>query len=65
MGAILIDNQSLVKARWKQTPDAAKITFMPLSEDDVAKLAPRWDDATFRNTKISEWKQAARAHFTS
>lgn len=65
MGAILIDNQRLVKARWKQTPDAAKITFMPLSEDDVAKLAPRWDDATFRNTKISEWKQASRAHFTS
>jgi spermidine/putrescine-binding protein len=65
LGAVLIDNHDPLKARWEKTPDPSKIAFVPVSEAELTKLAAKWDDATFRNAKISEWSQAARKHFSS
>jgi ABC-type Fe3+ transport system substrate-binding protein len=65
LGAVLIDNQNAVKARWKANPDAAKLTLVPVTEAELLQLAPRWSDQNFRNAQISKWKQAARKHFGS
>lgn len=65
IGAVLIDNLSDVQARWKKTPVATQITFVPVSEDDLSKLAEKWNDNSFRNKTIGEWKEAVRVHFGS
>jgi ABC-type Fe3+ transport system substrate-binding protein len=65
LGAVLIDNQSAIKARWKSTPDATRIAFVPVTESQLASLAAKWGDQAFRNNQINQWKQAARAHFSS
>ncbi|MDQ3813423.1 MAG: extracellular solute-binding protein, partial [Armatimonadota bacterium] len=64
IGAVLIDNHSAVQTRWKKTPDAAKITFVPVTEAELAALAAKWDDPTVQSTKQAEWGQAAREHFS-
>jgi ABC-type Fe3+ transport system substrate-binding protein len=65
LGAVLIDNQSAIKARWKSNPNASKIAFVPVTEAQLNTLAAKWGDQTFRNNQINQWKQAARAHFSS
>jgi ABC-type Fe3+ transport system substrate-binding protein len=64
LGSVLIDNQDALKARWTETPDAAKLAFVPVSEEELTKLAEKWDDQTFRNAKIAEWNAAARKKFS-
>jgi ABC-type Fe3+ transport system substrate-binding protein len=63
LGSVLIDNHDAVKAGWAKTPDAKKLTFVPVSEAKASELAAKWDDQTFRNEQISQWGEAARKHF--
>lgn len=63
IGAVLIDNQKLIKARLARNPDLAAATFVPITEAQAAQLAAQWSDASFRNAKLNDWGIAARAHF--
>lgn len=65
LGAVLIDNQDALKARWTKTPDAAKLAFVPVTEAELSKMAVKWDDPSFRNATIASWNKAARAKFGS
>lgn len=60
LGAVLIDNHSQLKAAWKKNP---ALSYVPLSEADLAKAAAKWDDAAFKSQTTNEWLQAARKAF--
>ena len=62
IGAVLVDNKDDLRSSLS-THGAARTTFMPLSEAQANTLAARWNDKAFRNTSISQWTQAARAHY--
>ena len=60
LGATLIDNLRDVQNWTKQNPNGA---YVPLSENELNKLAANWNNQTQRNAQISTWNQAARAFF--
>jgi hypothetical protein len=64
IGAVLIDQASLLKARRAKNP-ADALAWTPVSEKDLNALAAKWDDQTLRNETISKWSAAARAHWSS
>lgn len=63
IGAVLIENHQVLRARWKQNPDARRLPFMPLSEQQMAALSTRWHNAALRASTIKQWKLEARRHF--
>lgn len=63
IGAVLIDNLSALQSA-ASTRDVSSFAFVPISEKEADALAAKWNDATFRNAKIAEWKGAARQHFS-
>ena len=60
IGAVLIDNRDLLKAAHKKNPT---LTFVPVNEVELTKIAAKWDDVAFRTKQTSEWAAAARAKF--
>ena len=63
LGAVLVDNLALIKARWQATPDPAKLAFVPVTEAQVDQMAAQWKDLEFAKGKTREWSEAARQHF--
>ena len=63
IGSVLVDNINLVKAAWKKNPNLDAIGYVPIGEAEFAKIAPKWDDATYANATKSKWNAAARAKF--
>lgn len=64
IGAVLIDQSSLLKARRAKNP-ADALAWTPVPEKELSTLAAKWDDQTLRNDAISKWGAAARAHWGS
>ena len=63
IGSVLVDNVDIIKAKWKRNPNLDAVGYVPVSEAEFAKLAPKWDDAQFANATKGQWNAAARAHF--
>lgn len=70
IGAIHVDTHKELKAAWqslnKRKADKAAmaaLTNPDLTEKQVDELAAKWDDEVFRNKKINEWVDAARAKY--
>jgi ABC-type Fe3+ transport system substrate-binding protein len=62
IGCVLIEDLDSLKARWAKTPDAAKLTYVPVTETQLSAVADKWDDLAFRNATISKWNNAMKAH---
>ena len=60
IGAALIDSLDGLKA---SADNPAKMDWVPVSEAQLQADAAKWGDAAFRAQKVSEWGQAARAHW--
>ena len=65
IGTVLVDNHDALKRAWKANPSVEAIGFVPISETEFMKLAPKWDDPTVANTQKDKWNAAARAKFSS
>lgn len=57
LGAVLIDNQTQLKAAWKKN---SNFSYVPITEAELAEVAKKWDDAAFRNKTTDEWLSAAK-----
>ena len=64
IGAVLIDNHDAVKAHWFKTRDAARLTFVPVTEAELTTLSAKWGDPAVQSAKVAEWGKEARAHFS-
>ena len=67
IGTVLIDLHSELKSAWKRLikaglnkPQIRKMTTPPISAAEMIKLAPRWQDASFRNKTINQWYESAK-----
>ena len=65
IGSVLVDNLDTIKRDWKKNPDLEQVGYVPISEADFAKIAPKWDDPAFANATKSKWNAAAQQHFGS
>jgi len=63
IGAVLIDNHKLIQTKWKSNPNAAQITFVPVSEEELLQLSTAWGDAAKDEATKSAWREAASKHF--
>lgn len=63
IGAVLIENQAALRARWERRPDAARLAFVPVNEAQLARLAAHWNDPALRAATVRRWSRAARRHF--
>jgi ABC-type Fe3+ transport system substrate-binding protein len=69
-GAVFVDGHEDLKKAWKRVvedglkPDAvAAFSAAPVSEKDLMAAAKKWDDDVYRNQKLNEWANAARARY--
>lgn len=60
IGAVLIDNHNLIKARQQKSGDAGTLMLVP-SESEVMEAVQVWDDPAARQKKVSQWRAAAAA----
>ena len=65
IGSVLVDNLGTIKRAWKKTPNLEQIGFVPISEQEFAKIAPKWDDPQFASATKTQWNKAAQKHFGS
>ena len=66
IGSVLVDNLNLIKRNWKQNPNLEQVGYVPMSEAEFAKIAPKWSEknaATFINQTKAQWNAAAQKHF--
>ena len=66
IGSVLVDNIDPIKRAWKKNPNLEQVGYVPMSETEFAKIAPKWsekDAATFINQTKAQWNAAARKHF--
>lgn len=61
LGAVLIDNRKQLKDAFAKNPN---LSYVPLSEADLATAAAQWDKTSFRSAKTDEWLQAAKKAFS-
>jgi ABC-type Fe3+ transport system substrate-binding protein len=59
IGAVLIDNHNLIKARQQKSCDAGILMLAP-TEADVMAATKIWDDPVQRQKKLGEWRAAAQ-----
>jgi len=64
IGAALVDNLDLVKAKWKKNPNLDATGYVPLPEKDFEALAAKWDDQTTSSNAKQKWALDARKHFS-
>ena len=73
IGALVIDQKELLTRAWKGAladgltdEEAQRLAAMPISEKEALELAKtKWQDPAFRNRKLNEWVQFARAKYQS
>jgi ABC-type Fe3+ transport system substrate-binding protein len=70
VGALHIDTHEELKKAWKaviargnKPADIAALGKMSQTEPEILSLAAKWDDAVFRNKKINEWTEFAKAKY--
>ena len=44
IGSVLVDNLDTIKRAWKKNPNLEQIGYVPISEEEFMKIAPKWDD---------------------
>jgi spermidine/putrescine-binding protein len=73
IGALVIDQKELLTRAWRAaladgltSEEWQRLAAMPISEDEALQLAKaKWQDPAFRNQKLNEWIQFARAKYQS
>jgi len=65
IGSVLVDNLDMVKRAWKKNPNLEQVGYVPISEAEFMKIAPKWDDPQFANATKAKWNAAAQKHFGS
>lgn len=65
IGAVLVDSHGELRStvrflRKQQRMDEFKKIVFSISEDEMRKLADRWNDQAFRNTTINGWLDSSR-----
>jgi ABC-type Fe3+ transport system substrate-binding protein len=71
IGALVIDQKAHLNRAWKAAltdglteGEWQKLAAMPVSADEALQLAKtKWRDAAFRNQKLNEWIEFARAKY--
>ena len=63
IGSVLVDNLDTIKRAWKKNPNLEQVGYVPVSEAEFSKIAPKWDDPQFASTTKTQWNAAARQHF--
>jgi len=71
IGALIIDQKQLLDQAWKialrgglTDAEWRRLAAMPVSEEEALELAKtQWRDSTFRNQKLNEWTEFARAKY--
>ena len=63
IGSVLVDNLDIIKRAWKKNPNLEQVGYVPMSEAEFAKIAPKWDDPQFASTTKTGWNAQARKHF--
>lgn len=63
IGSVLVDNLDLIKRDWKKNPNLEQVGYVPISEAEFMKIAPKWDNPQFANTTKTAWNAAAQKHF--
>ena len=65
IGSVLVDNLDTIKRAWKKNPNLEQVGYVPISEAEFTKIAPKWDDASVANATKAKWNAAAQKHFGS
>ena len=74
IGALIIEPQGMLARAWKRAIETGeteetldRLAEMPLSEAEAEALIAggRWQEAEFRNRKLSEWASLARQRYGS
>jgi ABC-type Fe3+ transport system substrate-binding protein len=71
IGAMVIDPKELLGQAWRKAsadgltePEWQRLAAMPVSAAEALELAnTKWKDPAFRNQKLNEWNQFARAKY--
>jgi ABC-type Fe3+ transport system substrate-binding protein len=69
-GSLLIDNHKDLRLAWAQILKSGSpkdrlrgLSSPPIDEKELERLAPRWEDAKFRNQTINKWVEFARIKY--
>jgi hypothetical protein len=63
IGAVLIDNHRSLKRAWAANPNAATLSYLPVTEAELEQAEDKMDDARFKSKTLSKWKKGARDKF--
>jgi ABC-type Fe3+ transport system substrate-binding protein len=71
VGTLIIDQKDLLQRAWRAAladglteQEWQRLTAMPVSEKEALEFAKtKWQDPAFRNQKLNEWVQFARAKY--
>lgn len=71
IGTLIIDQKQYLNRAWKSamvdglnTKEIRRLSAVPISENEAMHLArEKWQDPAFRNQKLNEWTQFARAKY--
>lgn len=70
IGATQVDTHAELKAAWEavikrgsKPAEVAALAQPPVTEDELLKLADKWDDDVLRNKTINSWVEFAKAKF--
>lgn len=63
IGSVLVDNHGAIQKAWKKNPSLEATGFVPISEAELMKIAPQWDDPKVVAKTKSAWAEAARKKF--
>lgn len=71
IGTQLIDTHKELREAWARVvkaglkpQDVAALAKSPITAADLAKLAPKWNDAVFRNETLNSWVKFAQAKYS-
>jgi len=71
VGVLLVDTHEDLEKAWEhilekgaKPSDIKALTEMPISKSDLDSYAAKWGDQVFRNKKINEWTNFAKAKYS-
>ena len=70
IGAVLVDTHEELRAAWAamlkrgvSQAELERLAAPPVTEQQLLKMAERWDDEVYRNRMINQWVAAAAAKY--
>ncbi|MFQ5850374.1 MAG: extracellular solute-binding protein [Candidatus Binatia bacterium] len=71
IGALIIDQKDMLNRAWKaalagglMAEELRRLAAVPISEEQAMRLArEKWQDPAFRNQRLNEWAEFARAKY--